>query len=56
MEVEGDGVSLTYTGRGSPPLLRDVEYIEFLSKKSRIEYITTKLWSDIGNDGTKQIA
>ena len=53
MEVEGREVSLTCTGRGSPPLLRDVEYRKFLSTRPRIEYITTKLWSDIGNDGTK---
>jgi hypothetical protein len=56
MEVEGDGVSLTYTGRGSPPMLIGDKRRDSLSKKSRIGYITVKSWSDIGNDGTKQIA
>jgi hypothetical protein len=37
-------------------MLRDVEYREFLSKTLRMGYITSKLWSDIGNDGTKQVA
>ena len=54
--VEGDGVSLTCARWESPPLLGGGECSESLSKMSRIEYITTTLWSDIGNDGTKQIA
>ena len=55
MEVEGREVSLTYIGRGSPPLLLKESMYKIFSQLQRIGYITANVRRVIGNDGTKPI-
>ena len=66
MEVDGGEISLTFAGRtrdsgfdlvsnrsGITSLCLRHEEKEDFSKGARIGYITTKVWRDSGNDGTK---